>query len=152
VYTELGFDEPVGLLVDREWSDRENRALTRRLQLARLRDRSASIEDIRPELKAGESFQDELDVDAAIKGGVLTNPAAMMPLWGKLRASRPPESLLRAIVNSLGDRYYGLEALAIASLRERGDHTTWIEALPDIPGFATTPDQKLATARSWVRC
>ena len=76
---------------------------------------------LRPELKAGETFQDELDVDAAIKAGALINPAALMPLWGKLRASRPPESLLRAIVNSLGDRYYGLEALAIASLRERGD-------------------------------
>lgn len=107
---------------------------------------------LRPELKAGESFQDELDVDAAIKSGALTNPAALMPLWGKLRASRPPESLLRAIVSSLGDRYYGLEALAIASLRERGDHTTWVEALPDIPGFATTPEQKLATARAWMRC
>lgn len=107
---------------------------------------------LRPELKAGESFQDELDVDAAIRNGALTNPGALMPLWGKLRASRPPESLLRAIVNSLGDRYYGLEALAIASLRERGDHTTWIEALPDIPGFATTPDQKIASARSWMRC
>lgn len=107
---------------------------------------------LRPELKAGESFQDELDVDAAVKGGALANPAPLMALWGKLRASRPPESLLRAIVNSLGDRYYGLEALAIASLRERADHTAWIEALPNIPGFATTPEQKLATARSWMRC
>jgi ATP-dependent helicase YprA (DUF1998 family) len=107
---------------------------------------------LRPELKAGESFQDELDVDAAIKGGALKNPGALLPLWGKLRASRPPESLLRAIVNSLGDRYYGLEALAIASLRERGEHTAWIEALPGIPSFATTPDEKLATARSWMRC
>jgi len=107
---------------------------------------------LRPELKAGESFQDELDVDAAIKAGALSNPGALMPLWGKLRASRPPESLLRAIFNSLGDRYYGLEALAIASLRERADHTTWIEALPDIAGFANTPEQKLATARSWMRC
>ena len=107
---------------------------------------------LRPELKAGESFQDELDVDTAIKAGALTNPAALMPIWGKLRASRPPESLLRAIANSLGDRYYGLEALAIASLRERMDHTTWIEALPDIPSFATTADQKISTARSWMRC
>lgn len=107
---------------------------------------------LRPELKAGESFQDEVDVDAAINGGALMNPGTLMSLWAKLRASRPPESLLRAIVNSLGDRYYGLEALAIASLRERGDHTSWIEALPEIPGFATTPDQKLATARSWMRC
>ncbi|MCL2726373.1 MAG: DEAD/DEAH box helicase, partial [Polyangiaceae bacterium] len=107
---------------------------------------------LRPELKAGESFHDELDVDTAIRAGVLTNPEALIPLWGKLRASRPPESLLRAVVDSLGDRYYGLEALAIASLRERGDHTTWIEALPDIPAFAITLDQKLATARSWMRC
>jgi ATP-dependent helicase YprA (DUF1998 family) len=107
---------------------------------------------LRPELKAGESFHDELDVEAAIKDGALTNPAALMLLWGKLRAATPPESLLRAVVNSLGDRYYGLEALAIASLRERADHTAWIEALPDIPGFATTREQKLATARLWMRC
>lgn len=107
---------------------------------------------LRPELKAGESFQDELDVDAAIKANALANPAALLTLWGKLRASRPPESLLRAIVNSLGDRYYGLEALALASLRERADHTAWIEALPDIASFATTSEQKLTTARSWMRC
>lgn len=91
-------------------------------------------------------------MDAAIKANALANPAALLTLWGKLRASRPPESLLRAIVNSLGDRYYGLEALALASLRERADHTAWIEALPDIASFATTSEQKLATARSWMRC
>lgn len=107
---------------------------------------------LRPELKSGENFQGELDVDVAIKGGALTNPVTLMLLWSKLRASRPPQSLLRAIVNSLGHPYLGLEALAIASLRERGDHTTWIEALPNIPSFATTPEQKLATARSWIRC
>lgn len=105
---------------------------------------------LRPELKAGESFQDELDVDEASKAGALANPMALFTLLRTAR--RPPESLLRAIVNTLGDRYYGLEALAIASLRERVDHTTWIEALPDIPGFATTSDQKLATARTWMRC
>jgi DNA replication protein DnaC len=43
---DLVFDERVGLLVDREWSEREGRGLTRRLQLARLRDRSACIEDL----------------------------------------------------------------------------------------------------------
>lgn len=42
----LGFDERVGLLIDREWSEREARSLTRRLQLARLRDKSACVEDI----------------------------------------------------------------------------------------------------------
>lgn len=45
-FDHLGFDERVGLLVDREWTEREGRGLTRRLQLARLRDRSACLEDI----------------------------------------------------------------------------------------------------------
>ena len=41
----LSFDERLGLLVDREASDRESRRLTNRLRRARLRQ-SASIEDI----------------------------------------------------------------------------------------------------------
>ncbi len=45
-HDDLSFDERVGLLVDREWTEREARSLTRRLQIARLRDRSACIEDI----------------------------------------------------------------------------------------------------------
>jgi Lhr-like helicase len=105
---------------------------------------------LRPELKAGESFQDELDVDTAIKDGALTDPRKLLTLLRNVR--RPPEALLRAIVRALSDRYYGLEALALASLYERGDHTAWIEALPGVPGFATTPEQKLATARAWMRC
>lgn len=42
----LTFNDRVAMLVDREWNERENRSLTRRLALARLRDRSACIEDI----------------------------------------------------------------------------------------------------------
>ena len=45
-YDELGFEERVSFLVDREWSDRETRRLTRRLQQAKLRDSSACVEDI----------------------------------------------------------------------------------------------------------
>lgn len=45
-HDQLGFDERVGLLVDREWTERETRSLTRRLQIARLRDRTACVEDI----------------------------------------------------------------------------------------------------------
>jgi DNA replication protein DnaC len=44
-YDELSFEERLGLLVDREWTDRENRRLTRRLQQAKLRE-LASIEDL----------------------------------------------------------------------------------------------------------
>lgn len=45
-YDRLAFDERVGLLVDKEWTEREARSLTRRLQIAKLRDRTACIEDI----------------------------------------------------------------------------------------------------------
>jgi len=44
-YTRLAFDERVGLLVDREWTEREARRLTRRLQRAKLREQ-ACVEDI----------------------------------------------------------------------------------------------------------
>lgn len=42
----LTFTDRLAMLVDREWNERENRSLTRRLALARLRDKSACIEDI----------------------------------------------------------------------------------------------------------
>jgi hypothetical protein len=41
----LSFEERLGLLVDREWEARENRGLTRRLQVAHLRQ-PASIENL----------------------------------------------------------------------------------------------------------
>lgn len=44
-YAELSFEERLGLLVDREATDRENRRLTRRLKAARLRS-DAVIEDL----------------------------------------------------------------------------------------------------------
>ncbi len=43
--SELSFEERVGLLVDREWSHREERRLRRRLQSARLKQ-SACVENI----------------------------------------------------------------------------------------------------------
>ena len=44
-YNDLAFEERIGLLIDREWTDREARRLTRRLQVAKLRE-PASIEDV----------------------------------------------------------------------------------------------------------
>ncbi len=44
-YDNLAFEERLGMLVDQEWTDRENRRLTRRLQQAKLREQ-ASVEDI----------------------------------------------------------------------------------------------------------
>ena len=43
--TQLSFEERFGLIVDHQWLDRENRALARRLKLARL-GQQAALEDI----------------------------------------------------------------------------------------------------------
>lgn len=44
-YDKLSLEERVGLMVDREWTEREQRRLTRRLQQAKLREH-ACVEDI----------------------------------------------------------------------------------------------------------
>lgn len=44
--TDLTFDERMGLLVDAEWLDRQNRRVERALRAARLRDNQACIEGI----------------------------------------------------------------------------------------------------------
>lgn len=44
-YHDLAFEERVTLLIDREWTERQHRRLTRRLQQAKLREQ-ACIEDI----------------------------------------------------------------------------------------------------------
>jgi Lhr-like helicase len=107
---------------------------------------------LRPELKVGESFQDENIVEEAVSNGVLEDEIELLDLLIRLRSSHPPESLLRSITNSLTDRYYGLESLALASLVERQDHSSKIAELPDIPGYAESLDEKLAMTRSWLRC
>ena len=44
-YAELSFEERVGLMIDCEWTAREQRKLTRRLRAAKLRY-PASLEDV----------------------------------------------------------------------------------------------------------
>ena len=63
-----------------------------------------------------------------------------------------PESLLRSIFATLTDRFYGLTALGLASLREAPTHriTTTLAGLSDLPGIADTPETKLALVRMWL--
>lgn len=107
---------------------------------------------LRPELKVGESFQDEKLVEDAVRNGVLTRDIDLLGLLVRLRASAPPESLLRAITKPLADRYYGLESLALASIVERPEHSPKISVWPDIPGHARSEEEKIALARAWLRC
>ena len=107
---------------------------------------------LRPELKVGESFQDEHVVEEAIRSGALNSDTDLLKLLVRLRGSAPPESLLRAITKSLADRYYGLESLAVASLIECAEHAPKVQGFPDVPGYAQSPDEKSALARAWLRC
>jgi ATP-dependent helicase YprA (DUF1998 family) len=106
---------------------------------------------LRPELKSNENFDEDLAVEQAVRAGVLNSPPDMLDLFVTVRSSTPPESLLAGIVETLQDRYYGMEALALASIIERDKHHANIKMLPAIPTVAETDDQKFALVRSWLR-
>ena len=107
---------------------------------------------LRPELKSGESFGADIIVEKAIRGGKTENGVGMMSLCFELRNQRPPEALLDNIITTIQDRFLGFEALAIASISERSEHTDELEQLPTIPGVAETTEAKVGLARAWLRC
>ena len=107
---------------------------------------------LRPELRGGESFRDESIVEKAVEKGALDRDSELLRLLVRVKGSRPPESLLRAITKTLTDRYYGFESLALASLVERPEHTSKIWELPGVPGVAECAGSKVALARVWLRC
>ncbi|HEY1559255.1 MAG TPA: DEAD/DEAH box helicase, partial [Caulobacteraceae bacterium] len=107
---------------------------------------------LRPELKSGENFQAEMVVERAIEVGDDMNDAGLLNLCFEFRSERPPEALLENIVTTIQDRFLGLEALALASIVERSKHRAVLEKLPNIPGYAETPEAKLGIARAWLRC
>jgi len=107
---------------------------------------------LRPELTSSETFAGEQAVEDAVRAGAFARDDDLLDLRDQVRMESPPQSLLRSIVNTLTDRYYGLESLALASIVERADHTARLDALPDVPGIAQNPAQKEALARVWLRC
>ena len=104
---------------------------------------------LRPELKAGEDFNADRIVAEYVAGD--RNAAATLKLFLDLRSARVPESLLTSICDTLTHTFYGLEALGLASIIEGSDFSSKIDALPDIPGVATTSDHKRALVRLWLR-
>ncbi len=108
---------------------------------------------LRPERKSGENFSTAEEMVAkAVAEGAKTDDSRLLMLWMQARGEAPPEALLDDIVKTVQDRYLGLEALALASLRERANKTQALHALPDIPGVAETNEDKVALARAWLRC
>ena len=107
---------------------------------------------LRPEIKSGESFAAYQTVDEAVQKGVLEDDIALLQLYIGLQSERPPEALLDNIVTTVRDRFLGLEALGLASISERRDHTEKLTQLPPIPGHIETSEAKVGLARAWLRC
>tara|TARA_R110002049_G_scaffold247690_6_gene422224 strand:+ start:20785 stop:26358 length:5574 start_codon:yes stop_codon:yes gene_type:complete len=107
---------------------------------------------LRPEMRGGENFDAEEVVDEAVHQDDLDDPSTLLSLLLEIRAHRPPESLLSSMLTTLTDRFWGMEPLALATLKESDRHTKKILGLPPISGFAESDEAKLAIARYWLRC
>jgi ATP-dependent helicase YprA (DUF1998 family) len=108
---------------------------------------------LRPERKAGENLAAAEDhVRKSIADGALSDDMKLFMLVATTKSHKPPASLLDDIVKTVQDRYLGLEALALASLREASEKTKDLYALPAIPGIAESEEEKVALARAWLRC
>lgn len=104
---------------------------------------------LRPELRGTESLHVMDEVHDAVDRGALEDPAQMLSLY-QLGNEPPPKALLQGIISTITDRYYGLQSLALASVRERRDLERQVVALPDLAGTASTPEEKLALTRLWL--
>jgi Lhr-like helicase len=107
---------------------------------------------LRPELRGGESFDVDRRVQAEVDSGALSNPMRTMRLFldPEVRSARAPEALLRSIHHALTDPFWGLEALALATVRELPGTETGIVGLPSLGATTATSEQKLALARAWL--
>ena len=105
---------------------------------------------LRPQLRDGESLQGLREVTEVLERGGLMNDAEILQLALTMRSEAVPQSLLRGIVTTVNDRWYGLQSLALASLRGRSDIEPSLSQLPALPGLAETDNQKLALVRSWI--
>ncbi len=105
---------------------------------------------LRPQLKGGESLQGMREVVEVLSRGGLKDDAEMMQLAMTMRSEAVPQSLLRGIVTTVNDRWYGLQSLALGSLRERSSIEAQLGGLPTLAGVADTDEQKLALVRAWI--
>ena len=104
---------------------------------------------LRPELKEAESLRAMDEVSSLLERGALTDTGSIVELI-TISAQPPPHTLLRGIVDIVNDRYFGLQSLALASVRERRNLDARLHTLPDLPGVAATEQQKLALTRLWI--
>jgi ATP-dependent helicase YprA (DUF1998 family) len=106
---------------------------------------------LRPELKGGEAFNEETLVSKYVTQNPDGNESRLLQLVKRMTAISPPESLFSSMLSAFDDRYYGLEALALASIVEQDARREDIYELQAIPGLAESDDEKLQLVRLWLR-
>lgn len=107
---------------------------------------------LRPELSSGHNFYTvDQKIRSEIGKGILQEESKLFSFFVKYRNESAPESLLKEIVNTINDKFTGLEALAIASLSTKSDFDEIINELPNIPGIAENLETKSAIVQFWVR-
>ena len=99
---------------------------------------------VRPPLNSGEAMPSM----GHIPSRSMPSPADLMQLLNSVC----PSNLLNSIVDVLRDSHLGLEALAIATVRESHALRSQLAALPPLPGIAEDEQSKLAVGRAWLRC
>jgi ATP-dependent helicase YprA (DUF1998 family) len=105
---------------------------------------------LRPELKGLEKFEAEKYVSDYVRNH-LGDSNKLLALLVQVSGMTPPESLFAGILSAFDDRYYGLESLALGSLGERFARAEEIKDLPNITGYAETPEKKTALVRAWLQ-
>lgn len=100
-----------------------------------------------------------VDSDSSLRSTLsqLTGPAdgwdALDVIEVAKEVSDAPKSrpLLKAIVETIAGKYYGLEALGLASVTPSHARVKNLDALLAIPGVAETEEEKLDVVKIWVR-
>lgn len=105
---------------------------------------------LRPELKGSEKFEAEKYVFDYVSKH-LGDSNKLLALLVQVSGMTPPESLFAGILSAFDDRYYGLESLALGSLAERFARAEEIQDLPNITGYADTPEKKTTLVRAWLQ-
>ena len=105
---------------------------------------------LRPALAPGETFRMQERVEEALGSNVLRDPMGSLALLMQVAAENPPKALLKEAIPLLTNRQWGLDQLALASIRENDQHTDFITQLPDLGSIATNDTEKLELVRTWL--
>lgn len=103
---------------------------------------------LRPVLRQSETFSEEQEAWDLVAGGALDAPAELVLALEDLGQTTPPIGLLKQLLGCLTDRFTGLAALAIGSVSETAKFD--LDALANLPGIATTREQKRAVLGAWL--